>query len=196
MLLVCFKFLPVCLSKALLLFTYAILSWVEKRFFLYYVHKDLNYPQTLQKIRNSLFCPHTVEKIYNFWIDNPGDASFKGITSERASDQAKTWAQTSENRWVWGQNATRVSADTRKTQRSWARQLRAGVASFYCAQRTYTARARGLALHTEPVTFLYASSDFRKNWVETFLTTEISIYFRQSKWVELREFSKWHLWRL
>jgi hypothetical protein len=81
-LVVCFKFFPVSLSRALLLFTYVILSWIEKKWFLYYIQKDQNYLQTLRQIRNNLFCPYTVEKIYDLWINNPEHEALVGLKSE------------------------------------------------------------------------------------------------------------------
>jgi hypothetical protein len=82
LLLVCFGFFPVRLSQALLLFTYLILSWIEKKWFLYYIQKDQNYFQTVRQIRNNLFCPYTVEKIYDLWIKNPDHEAFVKLMSE------------------------------------------------------------------------------------------------------------------
>lgn len=95
-LLVCFKFFPVWLSRVLLVLTYLILSWIEKKWFLYYVQKGLNYPQTIQAIRRNPVCLSSVEKIYNFWIANPDHAAFNGLMSEKSSDKGKTWVQTSK----------------------------------------------------------------------------------------------------
>jgi hypothetical protein len=71
------RILPICLSIRLVFTFFKALSWIETQWFLFYARRDMDYCQTIKRIRENPFCPETVVTAYKFWKANPNHEAFK-----------------------------------------------------------------------------------------------------------------------
>jgi hypothetical protein len=74
------NFIPTFIFVRLVQLLFTVMSFLEKRWFLYYVRRNEHYFVTKRKIENNRFCPKTVSDIYEFWISHPDHEAFEGLS--------------------------------------------------------------------------------------------------------------------